>query len=182
MGDPRKPRKKYTGGKPRRLWNRQLLEEELRLIGEYGLRNKRELWLSKSLLREIKHRARSLLSMSTEQRAKLETEFKARLFRAGFIPEQEIPLDAVLSLDVRAILDRRLQSIVYRRGLARTIYEARQLVTHGHIAVDGRTVKSPGYLVPRGLEDKVTYAITSPILKRLMAQPQQETQQAQQGQ
>ncbi|GAB6947472.1 30S ribosomal protein S4 [Vulcanisaeta sp. JCM 16161] len=178
MGDPRKSRKKYLGGKPRRLWNRQLLEEELRLIGEYGLRNKRELWLAKTILREIKHRARSLLSMPAEQRAKLETEFKARLFKAGFIPEQDIPLDAVLSLDVRAILDRRLQTIVYRKGLAKTIYEARQLVTHGHIAVDGRVVKSPGYLVPRELEDRVTYAITSPILKRLMAQPQQ----AQQGQ
>ena len=182
MGDPRKPRKKYIGGKPRRLWNRQLLEEELRLIGEYGLRNKRELWLAKTILRELKHRARSLLSMPAEQRAKLETEFKARLFKAGFIPEQDIPLDAVLSLDVRAILDRRLQTIVYRKGFARTIYEARQLVTHGHIAVDGRVVKSPGYLVPRDLEDRVTYAITSPILKRLLTQPQQQAQQAQEAQ
>ncbi len=159
-----------------------MLEEELRLIGEYGLRNKRELWLARTILREMKHRARSLLSMPTEQRAKLEAEFKARLFKAGFIPEQDIPLDAVLSLDVRAVLDRRLQTIVYRKGLARTIYEARQLVTHGHIAVDGRVVRSPGYLVPRDLEDKVTYAITSPVLKRLLAQPQQETQQAQQSQ
>ncbi|WP_243670314.1 30S ribosomal protein S4 [Vulcanisaeta sp. JCM 16161] len=177
-GRSKEVKEEVPSGKPRRLWNRQLLEEELRLIGEYGLRNKRELWLAKTILREIKHRARSLLSMPAEQRAKLETEFKARLFKAGFIPEQDIPLDAVLSLDVRAILDRRLQTIVYRKGLAKTIYEARQLVTHGHIAVDGRVVKSPGYLVPRELEDRVTYAITSPILKRLMAQPQQ----AQQGQ
>ncbi|PLC68860.1 30S ribosomal protein S4 [Vulcanisaeta sp. EB80] len=173
MGDPKKSRKKYLGGKPRRLWNRQLLEEELRLIGEYGLRNKRELWIAKAMLREIKHRARSLLSMPPEQRAVLEAAFKARLFKAGFLPEQDIPLDAVLSLDVRAILDRRLQTIVYRRGLAKTIYEARQLIVHGHIAVDGRVVKSPGYLVPRELEDKVTYSITSPILKRLLTQQTQ---------
>lgn len=117
--------------------------------------------------------------MPAEQRARLEAEFKARLFKAGFIPEQDIPLDAVLSLDVRAILDRRLQTMVYRKGLAKTIYEARQLVTHGHIAVDGRVVRSPGYLVPRELEERVTYAMTSPILKRLLAQPQQEAQQAQ---
>jgi len=115
MGDPKKSRKKYLGGKPRRLWNRQLLEEELRLIGEYGLRNKRELWIAKAMLREIKHRARSLLSMPPEQRAVLEAAFKARLFKAGFLPEQDIPLDAVLSLDVRAILDRRLQTISIER-------------------------------------------------------------------
>lgn len=181
-GRSKEAKEEVPGGKPRRLWNRQLLEEELRLIGEYGLRNKRELWLARTILREMKHRARSLLSMPAEQRAKLEAEFKARLFKAGFIPEQDIPLDAVLSLDVRAVLDRRLQTIVYRKGLARTIYEARQLVTHGHIAVDGRVVRSPGYLVPRDLEDKVTYAITSPVLRRLLAQPQQETQQAQQSQ
>ncbi len=60
-----------------------MLEEELRLIGEYGLRNKRELWLARTILRELKHRARSLLSMPAEQRAKLEAEFKARLFKAG---------------------------------------------------------------------------------------------------
>jgi small subunit ribosomal protein S4 len=173
MGDPKKPRKKYLGGKPRKLWNKQLLEEELRLVGEYGLRNKRELWLAKSILREIKHRARALLALPPEQRAQLEAEFKARLYKAGFIHEQDIPLDAVLSLDVRAILDRRLQTIVYRRGLARTIHEARQLIVHGHIAVDGRVVRSPGYLVPRDLEDKVTYSITSPILKRLLAQQAQ---------
>ncbi|MFB6470660.1 MAG: 30S ribosomal protein S4 [Vulcanisaeta sp. AZ3] len=182
MGDPKKSRKKYIGGKPRRLWNRELLDEELRTIGEYGLRNKRELWIAKTILREIKHRARALLSMPAEERAALENAFKKSLFKAGFIPEQDIPLDAVLSLDVRAVLDRRLQTIVYRRGLAKTVYEARQLVTHGHVMVGDRIVRSPGYLVPRDLEDKITYAVTSPILKRLLAQPAaQSTQQEGQG-
>ncbi|WP_069806512.1 30S ribosomal protein S4 [Vulcanisaeta thermophila] len=172
MGDPRKPRKKYLDGKPRKLWNRELLETELRLLGEYGLRNKRELWSARALLRAIKHRARSLLSMPAEQRAKLEAEFKERLLRMGLITDPTMPLDAVLSLDVSAVLDRRLQTLVYRKGLAKTIYEARQLVTHGHIAVNGRVIRSPGYLVPRDLEDKITYAINSPILKRLLQQPQ----------
>lgn len=170
MGDPKKPKKKHVPGKPKRLWNRQLLEEELRLLGEYGLRNKRELWIAKALLRGIKHRARALLALPLDQRVALEGEFKERLYKAGFINDLDIPLDAVLSLDVRAILERRLQTIVYRRGLARSIYEARQLVVHGHIAVGGRVTKSPGYLVPRELEDKVYYAPTSPILKRLAQQ------------
>jgi len=162
MGDPRKPRKKYLPGKPRKLWNKQLLEEELRLLGEYGLRNKRELWRARAMLKAIKERARRIQALPLEERINAENELKNRLYRAGFIGDTALPLDAVLSLDVRAILERRLQSIVYRRGLARSLSEARLLITHGHIAVNGRVVRSPGYLVPRDLEDKVTYAINSP--------------------
>jgi len=67
-----------------------------------------------------------------------------------------VPLDRILSLDVRAILERRLQTLVFRMGLAKSIHHARQLVTHGHVLVAGRRVTSPGFLVPRELEDKIT--------------------------
>ncbi|KUO84731.1 MAG: 30S ribosomal protein S4 [Thermoproteus sp. CIS_19] len=158
MGGTRKSRKTYLDGKPKRLWNTQLLLEELRLMGEYGLRNKRELWKARSVLKQIVRRARSLLSMRAEERAPLELPFKERLYKMGFIEDVNIPLDRVLSLDVRAVLDRRLQTIVYKRGLAKTPYHARQLIVHGHIAIEGRRVRSPGFLVPRDLEDKVSYA------------------------
>ncbi|MEM0369545.1 MAG: 30S ribosomal protein S4, partial [Pyrobaculum sp.] len=64
MGGLKKPRKKYLEGKPKKIWNRQLLLEELQLMGEYGLRNKKELWLARSKLKWIVRRARSLLSMT----------------------------------------------------------------------------------------------------------------------
>ncbi|CCC82190.1 30S ribosomal protein S4 [Thermoproteus tenax] len=172
MGGKKKSRKTYLEGKPKKLWNTQLLLEELQLMGEYGLRNKRELWKARSLLKHIVRRARSLLSMRAEERAPLELPFKERLYKLGFIDDVNIPLDRVLSLDVRAILDRRLQTIVYRKGLAKTIYEARQLITHGHIAINGRRMRSPGFLVPRELEDKIGYAPTSPLLARSQAQQQ----------
>jgi small subunit ribosomal protein S4 len=47
-------------------------------------------------------------------------------------------------------LERRLDSIVFRAGLARTIPAARQLVTHGHISVNGRRLTYPGALVELG--------------------------------
>lgn len=172
MGGKKKSRKTYLDGKPKKLWNTQLLLEELQLMGEYGLRNKRELWKARSLLKHIVRRARSLLSMRAEERAPLELPFKERLYKLGFIDDVNIPLDRVLSLDVRAILDRRLQTIVYRKGLAKTIYEARQLITHGHIAINGRRMRSPGFLVPRELEDKIGYAPTSPLFARSQAQQQ----------
>lgn len=168
MGYPGKPKKKWIEGKPMKLWNKALLMEELQLVGEYGLRNKKELWLAKAILRKIKHRARALLAMPLEQREKFEKEFKMKLYKMGFIEDPDVPLDAILALDVRAILERRLQTIVFRKGLARSIHEARQLIVHRHIAVNGRVVNAPGFLVPRDLEDKITYAPTSPFFKRLI--------------
>ncbi|MGC8597661.1 MAG: 30S ribosomal protein S4 [Thermocladium sp.] len=164
MGDPKKSRKKYTYGKPRRTWNEELLREELQLMGEYGLRNKKELWLARSLLRRTKERARALLSIPFEEREELENQFKERLYRQGLINDVSAPLDNVLSLDIRAVLDRRLQTLVVRRGLAKSMYQARQLITHGHIAIAGRRMTSPGYLVPRSLEDQIGYAPTSPFI------------------
>jgi small subunit ribosomal protein S4 len=156
MGGIRKPRKKYLDGKPKKLWNRQLLLEELQLVGEYGLRNKRELWRAKALLKWVVRRARSLLSMIPEERVPLEQPFKEKLYKMGLIEDPNVPLERILSLDVRAVLERRLQTIVYRLGLAKSIHHARQLIVHGHIAVAGRRVTSPGFLVPRDLEDKIS--------------------------
>jgi small subunit ribosomal protein S4 len=76
----------------------------------------------------------------------------------GFIEDPNVPLDRILSLDVRAVLERRLQTMVYRVGLAKSIHHARQLIVHGHVLVAGRRMTSPGFLVPRELEDKISLA------------------------
>jgi small subunit ribosomal protein S4 len=156
MGGLKKPKKKYLAGKPKKIWNKQLLLEELQLVGEYGLRNKKELWLARAHLKRITRRARSLLSMTAEERAPLEMPFKERLYKMGFIEDPNVPLDRILSLDVRAVLERRLQTMVYRMGLAKSIHHARQLIVHGHVLVAGRRMTSPGFLVPRELEDKIS--------------------------
>jgi small subunit ribosomal protein S4 len=158
MGGLKKPKKRYLAGKPKKIWNKQLLLEELQLVGEYGLRNKKELWLARSHLKRITRRARSLLSMTAEERAPLEMPFKERLYKMGFIEDPNVPLDRILSLDVRAVLERRLQTMVYRMGLAKSIHHARQLIVHGHVLVAGRRMTSPGFLVPRELEDKISLA------------------------
>jgi small subunit ribosomal protein S4 len=158
MGGLKKPKKKYLAGKPKKIWNKQLLLEELQLVGEYGLRNKKELWLARAHLKQTARRARSLLSMTAEERAPLEMPFKERLYKMGFIEDPNVPLDRILSLDVRAVLERRLQTVVYRMGLAKSIHHARQLIVHGHVLVAGRRMTSPGFLVPRELEDKISLA------------------------
>ena len=48
------------------------------------------------------------------------------------------------------LLERRLDATVFRAGFARTIYQARQLVVHGHFTVDGKKVDRPGYKLKPG--------------------------------
>jgi len=161
MGDPKKPKKKYET--PRFPWRSDILESELRLLGEYGLRNKRELWRHRSMLSRFRGIARSLLGMPTSRRRVLEKQLLDKLKRLGILSEDAV-LDDVLDLTVESILERRLQTLVFRKGLAKTIYQSRQLITHGHIAIDGRKVFSPSYIVPKNEEDKIEYAPTSPLL------------------
>ncbi|MEM2280732.1 MAG: 30S ribosomal protein S4 [Candidatus Bathyarchaeia archaeon] len=160
MGDPKKQRKKYET--PRFPWRTDVLQEELKLLGQYGLRNKRELWRHKTMLSKFRGIARSLIGKPPEERRKMEEQLLTRLKKLGIIHETAV-LDDVLDLTVEDILERRLQTIVFRKGLAKTIYQARQLITHGHIAIGNRRVTVPGYLVTREEEEQVNYAQDSPL-------------------
>jgi len=160
MGDPKKQRKKFDT--PRFPWEIDMLEAELKLLGQYGLRNKREIWRHKTQLSKFRGFGRSLLGKSEEERRKLEKELLGKLHRLGILPE-DAELDDVLDLTLEDILQRRLQTLVFQKGLAQTIQQARQLITHGHIAIDGRKVSSPGYLVLKDEESKITYFPKSPL-------------------
>jgi len=162
MGDPRKQRRKYET--PRFPWRTDILQSELRLIGQYGLRNKRELWRHKTTLSRFREIARSLSGMPTEQRQRMEKQVLNRLTRLGILPETAT-LDDALDLSLEDILERRLQTMVLNKGLAKSIYQARQLITHGHVAIDGKRIPSPSYLVLKDDEAKLTYAPTSNLSK-----------------
>lgn len=165
MGDPKKPRKKWE--RPGHPWIKERLLEEMELIGKYGLRNKRELWRAQTYLRRIRDRAKALLSLAPEVRAEREVELVGRLYRLGLLESKEGTVDEILGLTVDDILERRLQTIVYKKGLARSIYEARQMIVHGHIAIGGRRVTSPGYLVLRDEEDLIDIAPGSPMAEKV---------------
>jgi len=165
MGYPGKNHKSYQT--PKRPFEKVRIQEETRLVVEYGLRNKREVWKAQSILRKYRKGARELLALmsNTIDRTIFDSK-KAELIssmqRQGLLgPDADI--DNVLSLKVQAQLERRLQSLVYRRGLARSPKQARQMVTHGHIAIGGRRVTIPSYRVSRIEENQITYYGTSPF-------------------
>jgi small subunit ribosomal protein S4 len=162
MGDPRRQRRKYAT--PRFPWRTDILQSELKLLGQYGLRNKRELWRHKTTLSRFRELARSLLGMPTEEREKMEKQLLNRLARLGILPETAV-LDDVLDLALEDLLERRLQTMVFSKGLAKSIYQARQLIAHGHIAIAGKRVPSPSYIVLREEEAKLAYAATSNLSK-----------------
>lgn len=153
MGDPRRIRSKVLH--PKHPWVKERLSEELILVGEYGLRNKRELWRAASFLRGIRASARSYLSLTGGERIKREAELISSLHRLGLV-NKDAKLDDVLSLTVSNILERRLQTIVHRKGLSKTIHGARQAIAHGKVRIGNQVVRSPSYLVKRDEEPLIT--------------------------
>jgi len=118
LGDPKKQRRKYAS--PRSTWSSEQLENEIRLLGEYGLRNKKEIWRHRSMLSKYRALARGLLGKTENQRKNMENQILKKLYSIGLIQENST-LDDILDLKIEDILERRLQTIVYRRGLAKTM-------------------------------------------------------------
>lgn len=146
MGDPRKSRKLFR--RPRRIWTTDQLSSELYVMGSYGLRNKRELWKAQTEVARIRNQARALLALPTEVRYEKEKRLLSFLTRLGLVNEAS-SLDDILNLKIEDLLERRLQTIVMKRSGTKSPYQARQVVSHGHVSIGNRKVNIPGYLVKK---------------------------------
>ena len=168
MGDPKFSRMHFE--RPSHPWEAERIKTENELLKKYGLKNKKELWRSQYRLRRFRQRARELQALvrtGNEQAEKEREQLLKRLGRLGVLPLEGTTLDDVLSLDVEALLSRRLQTLTFLKGLAFTPRQARQYIVHGHVAVEGRRVTIPGYLVNRREENAIVYDERSPIANDL---------------
>jgi small subunit ribosomal protein S4 len=168
MGDPKFNRKKYSN--PSHPWQADRIKAEKELQRKYGLKNKREIWKAQAELRRYRRHARKLqakLRYGDPQAVKESQELIAKLTKLGILQGEEIGLDDILSLNVEAILSRRLQTIVYLRGMANTPEQARQFIVHGHIAINGRKITVPSYHVTKAEESLITYHYNSPLADEL---------------
>ncbi|XP_066030945.1 small ribosomal subunit protein uS4 [Chamaea fasciata] len=127
---------------PRRPFEKSRLDQELKLIGEYGLRNKREVWRVKFTLAKIRKAARELLTLDEKDPKRLfeGNALLRRLVRIGVLDEGKMKLDYILGLKIEDFLERRLQTQVFKLGLAKSIHHARVLIRQRHI----RWVPAPG--------------------------------------
>jgi small subunit ribosomal protein S9e len=120
---------------PRRPYEKERLDNELRICGEYGLRNKREIWRTRLALSKVRRTARILLTLDEKDEKRLfEGEaLMRRLHRLGILDESKNKLDYVLALTLEDFLERRLQTRVFKLGLAKSIHHARVLIRQRHI-------------------------------------------------
>jgi small subunit ribosomal protein S4 len=154
MGDPKYPRRAWR--KPKRPLNYDLKMEELKTLGTFGLRTKRELWKAHTKLSSVRHQARSLLALQQDVREEKEPILMKSLAKIGLV-SNESTLDDVLNLEVTDLLTRRLQTLVFKKFGFKTPYQARQAVVHGHIMIGDRIVNIPSYIVTTAEEDGIQF-------------------------
>ena len=159
MGDPRKAKKTFR--RPRMIWTTDQLNAELYIMGSYGLRNKRELWKAETEVARIRNQARALLALSTELRAEKEKRLLNFLSRLG-LAREGTTLDDILNLKIEDLLERRLQTVVMKKIGATSPYQARQIVSHGHVSIGNRKVNVPGYIVKAEEEHQIMIHIEVP--------------------
>lgn len=156
MGDPKFPRRTFNT--PSHPWQGERIKEEAEIVKQYGLKNKHELWKAKTVVRNLRKQSRDLQARlrTGEEQAKIERDNLLKsCARMGLLPMEGATLDDVLGLGAESLLGRRLQTIVFRKGLACSPGQARQFIVHGHVSIDDRKVTIPGYTVQRGEEDNI---------------------------
>lgn len=155
MGDPKRLNRQYDV--PRMKWNKQRILSDRKIMDAYGLTRKKELWKAETEVRELRKRARLLLAGRSDNFEQRKTELLGRLVSLGIFTKEH-KIEDVLKLTLTDFLERRLQTIVFRKGLALTPSQSRQLITHGHIAINGRKRSIPGSIVRA--DETVSYTNT----------------------
>lgn len=156
MGTTKKLRKKIVT--PSHPWERSRLEKEAKLKLTYGTRRKRELWKMNTILKNFKKQAKKLIALTGEQAELEKKQLIGKLSRLGLV-DKDATMDTVLGVTLENLMDRRLQTKVFAMGLAKTQKQARQLIVHGHISINGTVISSPSYLVK--VEDKLFFTKSS---------------------
>ncbi|MBI4148304.1 30S ribosomal protein S4 [Candidatus Woesearchaeota archaeon] len=160
MGDPKKNRKKHD--RPLHPWRKERIDAEKSLVKQYGLKNKREVWQMAAVLRSIRDQAKNLIAARGVQAERERGLLLSRLARLGLV-SASAKLDDVLGLTLNNILDRRLQTVVVRKGLAKTMNQSRQFIVHTHIVVKDKTITRPSYLVPNTEEPLIVFSQASKL-------------------
>lgn len=158
MGDQSFPHKKYST--PRHPWEKERISQERDIVRKYGLKNKRELWKGQAILDSFRTQARDLQARMRYNDPNATLQYQnmiKRLARFNLLNENAT-LDDVLSLTIEDVLERRFQTVVVRKNLANTMKQSRQLITHGHVTLDGRRTTIPSILVEGKYEESIIYS------------------------
>ena len=170
MGDTKNFRRVWK--KPKRPLNFDLKMDELKILGTFGLKTKRELWKARTELSRVRNQARSLLALRQDVREQKEPILMNSLAKVGYVQSDAV-LDDVLNLEINDLLGRRLQTIVQKKFYFKTPYQARQAVSHGHVLIGDQIVNIPSYLVKVDEEDKVKLTSES-VFNEILSKPESD--------
>ena len=145
MGSPRKQRKKFS--KPAHPWQKERILEEKELLKGYGLNRKYEIWKMGSILKNFTRQAKNLITTGNPQVEIEKNQLLTKLSSLG-LTDKDAKIEDVLSLTLKDIMERRLQTLVYRKNMASSINQARQFIVHEHVSLGDKTITAPSYLVP----------------------------------
>ncbi len=173
MGYPGKAKKLYDT--PNHPWQKARIDEETGIVKKYGLRNKKGVWKFASELRKYRGNARTLLGVMAAGNLPEDSHYIRdanaivnKLQGLGVLKE-DAKLEDILALKIDDLLERRLQTIVFRKGYATSMKQARQFIVHGHISLNGRKITIPSYMVLKAEEESIGYYVGSPITKEKLA-------------
>merc|ERR1712017_14762 len=154
-----------TSNPPRRPFEKERLDAELKIIGQFGLRNKKEIWRVRLALAKIRATARTLLTKDDKDPARIfeGQALMRRMIRYGILDEDKQRLDYVLGLSLENFMERRLQTLVFKRGLAKSIHHARVLIRQRHIRVGRQIVNVPSFMVRVESQPHIEFALNSPF-------------------
>lgn len=158
MGSPKKHRKKFS--KPSHPWQKERILAEKDLLKTYGLKRKYEIWKINSILKNFTSQAKNLITTKKQESDKGRNQLITKLSSLGLI-DSGSKIEDVLSLTLKDFMERRLQTLVYKKNLARSIEQSRQFIVHEHISVGDKTITAPSYLVPLSEETNIQFTQSS---------------------
>ena len=88
---------------------------------------------------------------------------RSRLLRLGILDETKANLEYVLALKPADLMERRLQTQVFKLGLAKSIHHARVLIRQRHIRVGKQIVNVPSFLVRTDSQKHIDFSLSSPF-------------------
>ena len=153
--------------RPKKPFESERIADENKLVSKYGLKNKKEVWRALAKVNYYRKRAKALAQKSPEEQEVL------------FSKLQKIGLDVkkiadVLDLKIENLLDRRLPTLVSFQKKADTPRQARQMVVHKRVLVDGKVVNSPSYIVTVKEEKLITVKAGKPKVTKVEQAPAPE--------
>ena len=161
-------RKHKSYSKPKRPFDKARIDEEAVIIKEFGLKNKKEIWKAEAQIKKMREKAKRLIG-------KDEKEQKALFNQLNKIGMDVHSIADILALEKKNYLKRRLQTVVFKKELALSVKEARQMIVHRKVLVDGKVINKPSYIVPVALENKITIKPKKKKDKKVEEKPAEES-------